>query len=109
MAWKAWFNILSNGFTHSSANKYIYSKFTNSYGMIIYLYVDDLQIFGTNLDGIFETKKYLTSKFKMKYLNDTDIILGIKVKKHGRCFALNQFHYIDHWKVISLWMSQENY
>ncbi|KAK3032587.1 hypothetical protein RJ639_037351 [Escallonia herrerae] len=51
----------------------------NAYGVIICLYVDDLLIFGTNLEGIFETKEYLNSRFKMKDLNEVDTVLGIKV------------------------------
>ncbi|KAK2998650.1 hypothetical protein RJ639_024320 [Escallonia herrerae] len=54
-----------------------------AYGVIICLYVDDLLIFGTNLEGIFETKEYLNSRFKMKDLNEIDTVLGIKVKKHN--------------------------
>ena len=90
---------MSNGFTHNNANKCIYSNFTESYHMIIYLYVDDLLIFGTNLEGAFETNKYLTSKFKMKDLNEVDIILGIKVKKHSRGYTLNQSYYIENLLV----------
>ena len=58
------FVILSHRFKHNNADKCIYSKFTDCYGVIICLYVDDLLIFGTNMEGIPETKKYLTSKFK---------------------------------------------
>lgn len=58
--------ILSHGFKHNNADKCIYSKFTDCYGVINCLYVDDLLIFVTNVEGISETKKYLTSKFKMK-------------------------------------------
>lgn len=90
--------ILSNGFKHNNADKCIYSKFTDDYGVIICLYVDDLLIFGTNMRGIYETKKYLSSQFKMKDLNEVDTILGIKVKKHSGGYALCQSHYID--KVI---------
>ncbi|KAK3024059.1 hypothetical protein RJ639_043420 [Escallonia herrerae] len=53
----------------------------NAYGVIICLYVDDLLIFGTNLEGIFETKEYLNSRFKMKDLNEVDTVLGIKELK----------------------------
>ncbi|KAK3038207.1 hypothetical protein RJ639_029647 [Escallonia herrerae] len=53
----------------------------NAYGVIICLYVDDLLIFGTNLEGIFETKEYLNSRFKMKDLNEVDTVLGIKVRR----------------------------
>jgi hypothetical protein len=52
-------------------------------------------IFGTNMKGVCETKKYLTSIFKMKDLNEVDTILGIKVKKHSRGCALCQSHYIE--------------
>jgi hypothetical protein len=44
--------ILSHGFKHNNANKCIYSKFTDCYGVIICLYVDDMLIFGTR-DGNF--------------------------------------------------------
>jgi protein associated with RNAse G/E len=65
----------------------MYSKFTKDSGVIIYLYVDDMLIFSTNMIGIVETKRYLTSIFKMKYLGEVDRILGIKVKKHSSGYA----------------------
>jgi hypothetical protein len=45
-------------------------------------------IFGTNMKGVYETKKYLASMVKMKDLNEVDTILGIKVKKHSGGYAL---------------------
>jgi hypothetical protein len=80
--------ILSNGFKHNGADRCIYSKFTKEYGVIVCLYVNDMLIFGTNMKGVYETKKYLTSMFKMKDLNEIDTILGIKVKKHSGGYAL---------------------
>jgi len=47
------------------------------------------------MKGILETKKYLTSVFNMKDLEEVDTILGIKVKRHDKGYALNQTHYID--------------
>jgi hypothetical protein len=35
------------------------------------------------MKGVCETKKHLTSMFKMKNLNEAYTILGIKVKKHS--------------------------
>uniref|UniRef100_A0A2N9H138 Reverse transcriptase Ty1/copia-type domain-containing protein n=1 Tax=Fagus sylvatica TaxID=28930 RepID=A0A2N9H138_FAGSY len=87
--------ILSHGFKHNNADKCIYSKFTDCYGVIICLYVDDMLIFGTNMEGISKTKKYLTSRFKMKDLKEVDTILGIKVKKHSGGYALCQSHYVE--------------
>ena len=47
------------------------------------------------MEGISETKKYLTSRFKMKDLKEVDTILCIKVKKHSGGYALCQSHYIE--------------
>ncbi|GJY14156.1 retrovirus-related pol polyprotein from transposon TNT 1-94 [Tanacetum coccineum] len=91
-------SILSNGFTHNSSDRCIYSKFTKDYGVILCLYVDDILIVGTNMEGINETKKFLSSCFQMKDMNEVDTILGIKVKRHSGGYALNQRHYID--KII---------
>lgn len=49
----------------------------------------------TNMDGVNDTKKYLSSRFKMKDLDEVDTILGIKVKKHSGGFALCQSHYVE--------------
>lgn len=87
--------ILAHGFKHNNADKCIYSKFTDDFGVIICLYVDDLLIFGTNMQGVSDTKKYLTSQFKMKDLGEVDTILGIKVKKNSGGFSLCQSQYIE--------------
>ncbi|GKB98097.1 zinc finger, CCHC-type containing protein [Tanacetum coccineum] len=51
------------------------------------------------MEGINETKKFLSSCFQMKYMNEVDTILGIKVKRHSGGYALKQCHYID--KIIN--------
>ncbi|GJR72299.1 retrotransposon protein, putative, ty1-copia subclass [Tanacetum coccineum] len=58
------------------------NKFTKDYGVILCLYVDDILIVGTNMEGINETKKSLSLCFQMKDMNEVDTILGIKVKRH---------------------------
>ena len=87
--------ILSGGFVHNGANKCMYSKFTKEYGVIVCIYVDDMLIFGTNMKGVCETKKYMPSIFKMKDLNEVDNILRIKNKRHGEDFAPCQSHYVE--------------
>nr|GEW69146.1 hypothetical protein [Tanacetum cinerariifolium] len=62
------------------------------------LKLDDILIVGTNMEGINETKKFLSSCFQMKDMNEVDTILGIKVKRHSEGYALNQCHSID--KII---------
>jgi hypothetical protein len=49
--------------------------------------MDDMIIISTNINGVNDTNKYLTSKFQMKDLNEVDIILGIKVRKHSGRFC----------------------
>ena len=78
--------ILKYGFQYNNVDKCIYSKFTERFGVIICLYVDDMLIIRTNLDGVNDTKNYLSSRFKIKDLNEVDTILGIKVRKHGAIF-----------------------
>nr|GEV06984.1 peroxidase 72 [Tanacetum cinerariifolium] len=43
-------SILSNGFTHNSSDRCIYSKFTKDYEVILCLYVDDILIVRTNME-----------------------------------------------------------
>jgi len=45
--------------------------------VIIYLYVDDMLILGTNVHVLDETKKLLYSHFEMKDMGEADVILGI--------------------------------
>ena len=87
--------ILSDSFVHNSSDKCMYSKFTKEYEVIVCLYVDDMLIFGTNMKGVCETKKYLSSMFQMKDLNEVDTILGIKIKRHSKGFALCQSNYVE--------------
>ena len=87
--------IFSDGLVHNSSDKCIYFKFIKEYGVIICLYVDDMLIFGTNMKDVYETKRYLSSMFQMKDLNEVDTILGIKIKRHSERFALCQSHYVE--------------
>ena len=65
---------------HNSSDKCMYSKFTKEYRVIVCLYVDDMLIFGMNMKGICETKKYFSFMFQMKDLNEVDTILESKLK-----------------------------
>ncbi|RVX01765.1 Retrovirus-related Pol polyprotein from transposon TNT 1-94 [Vitis vinifera] len=66
---------------------------------VLCLYVDDMLILSDDMRGIIETKRFLSSTFKMKDLGEVDTILGIKVKRNSGGYALNQTHYIE--KVVS--------
>nr|GEY32995.1 zinc finger, CCHC-type [Tanacetum cinerariifolium] len=49
-------------------------------GVIICLYVDDMLIFGTDQVQVDMTKEFLSSRFSMKDMGETDVILGIRIK-----------------------------
>ena len=78
--------IVEYGFKYNSVDKCIYSKFINDFDVIICLYVDDMLIISTNINVANDTKKYLTLRIKMKDLNEVDVILDIKIRKHSGGF-----------------------
>jgi hypothetical protein len=64
------------------------------------LYVDDILIFGSNLNVIEEVKNILSSNFEMKDLGEADVILNIKLVREGDGgVTLLQSHYME--KVLS--------
>ena len=65
---------------------------------MIFLYIDDMLIFGPNTQVIETTKKMLISIFDMKDLEVVDIILEIKIIRKPNRIELSQSHYIE--KVI---------
>ncbi|GAA0157711.1 transmembrane signal receptor [Lithospermum erythrorhizon] len=87
--------ILANGLKHNGVDKCVYSKTCNEYKVILCLYVDDMLIFSNYMEGIVETKKYISSVFEMKDQGEVNTILGIKVKRDDKGFTLSQTHYID--------------
>lgn len=87
--------IISFGFKHNSVDKCLYYKVCENYVIFICLYVDDMFIMCNHMDEIKETKRFLSSIFKMKDLGKVDTILGIKVTKNSGDFYLSQSHYIE--------------
>jgi hypothetical protein len=63
------------------------------------LYVDDILIFGTDLEAIMETKVFLSKNFDMKDLGEADVILNIKLIKVEDGITLSQSHYVE--KVLT--------
>ena len=91
---KRWM-IKSNGYKVNDVDKCVYTKFTDQRGVIICLYVDDMLIFGTDIEAVKGTKKYLSSKFNIKDMGLADVILGIKIVRTTKGCALTQSHYIE--------------
>ena len=72
---------VTNGYSINDADKCIYNKYEDNTCIVIYLYVDDMLIFGTSLEVVCETKKFLGSKFDMKDLGKAKVIVGIKITR----------------------------
>ena len=68
-------------------------------GIILCLYVEDILIFGTNIDVINEVKSFLLKSFDMKDLGEADVILNIKLIKVENGITLSQSHYVE--KILS--------
>ncbi|GJR73645.1 zinc finger, CCHC-type containing protein [Tanacetum coccineum] len=66
--------VLFNGYLLYQADKCVNNKFDETgKGVIIFLYVDDMLIFGTNQVHIDLTKEFLSSRFSMKDMGKTDV------------------------------------
>ena len=70
-------------------------KYEDNTCVVICLYVDDMMIFGTTLKVVCEIKKFLGSKFDMKDLRETDVILRIKITRTPYGLKLSQEHYVE--------------
>ena len=87
--------LVTNGYSINDADKCIYSKYKNNTCIVICLYVDDMLIFGTSLQVVCETKKFLGSKFDMKDLGEVEVILEIKITRTPNVLKLSQEHYVE--------------
>nr|GEV15667.1 zinc finger, CCHC-type [Tanacetum cinerariifolium] len=90
--------ILSRGYLLNQAKKYVNSKFYETgKRVIICLYVDDMQIFGTDQVKVDLTKELLSSRFSMKDIGEADVIFGIRIiriKYESNGIEISQSYYI---------------
>jgi len=63
----------------------VYYRYGSEEGVILCIYVDDILIFGTNLNVIKEVKDLLSNNFEMKDLEEADVILNVKLLREGNC------------------------
>jgi hypothetical protein len=71
--------LTSAGFAVNEADKYIYYRYGGGNGVILCLYVDNILIFGNNVDVIKEVKDFLSNNFEMKDLGEVNDILNTKL------------------------------
>lgn len=87
--------LTSAGFAINEADRCVYYRCGGGEGVILCLYVDDILIFGTNIDVINEVKSFLSKSFDMKDLGEADVILNIKLIKADGGITLSQSHYVE--------------
>jgi hypothetical protein len=95
--WHEKFNntLTTTGFYVNEADKCVYYRFSRGKGVIMCLYVDDILIFGTDLESIMKTKVFHSKNFDMKDLGEADVILNIKLIKGEDGITLTQSHYVE--------------
>jgi hypothetical protein len=83
------------GFMVNEADTCVYYRFDGGEGVAICLYVDDILIFGTNINVINDVKSFLSQHFDMKDLGEANIIINIKLIKDESGITLKQSHYVE--------------
>ena len=66
----------------------MYIKSIDNEYMIISLYVDDILVFGTSMNVVYSTKRFLASKFDMKDMSEASVILDIKIIRRDKSIML---------------------
>ncbi|PHT73217.1 hypothetical protein T459_24002 [Capsicum annuum] len=95
--WHAKFDqiMFANGFKINECDKCVYIKDTPNHQVIVCLYVDDMLIISRDISDINATKRMLESKFDMKDLGVSDVILGRRIHRNLQGLALSQSHCIE--------------
>jgi hypothetical protein len=73
--------LTSVGFVINEADRCVYNHHGGGQEVMLCLYVDDILIFGTNIEVINDVKSFLSKSFDMKDLGEIDVILNIKLIK----------------------------
>ena len=90
--------LTSAGFAMNEVDKCVYYRYGGGDGVILCLYVDDILIFGNNINVIEEVKDFLSSNFKMKDLGEANVILNVKLLREGNGgVTLSQSHYVERY------------
>ena len=73
--------MMSHGFKINECDKCVYVKYTELGSVIVYLYLDDMLIVGSDDKMIASTENMLNSRFDMKDMELANVILEIKIKR----------------------------
>ena len=87
--------ILSYGFEINKTDECVYHMRCDAKIIILCLYVDDILIFGTDLEIIKKIKEFLSQNFDMKDLGEAELILNTKIIRDDNGITLSQSHYVE--------------
>ncbi|KAL8125169.1 hypothetical protein AgCh_012735 [Apium graveolens] len=87
--------VLDFDFLVNESDKCVYYKIRGNDCVIVCLYVDDILLFGTNIEIINETQSFLKRHFEMKDMDKASLILGIKLTQSTDGIILSQSHDIE--------------
>jgi hypothetical protein len=83
------------GFVVNKTDKCVYYRYVGG-GVILCLYVNDILIFGNNINVVKEVKDFLSSNFEIKDLGEADVIFNIKLlREENDGVTLVQSHYVE--------------
>jgi len=69
--------VVSFGFETNAIEDCVYHKFSGNKHIFLILYVDDILLATNDKKILYETKRFLSKKFKMKDLGEAYFVLGI--------------------------------
>ena len=80
----------------SKVDHYVCYKQVGKFFIYVVLYVNDMFLVGNNMEVIKEVKTHLSSKFDMRDLSASNLILGMEIKRNhaDRKLYLNQRKYV---------------
>ena len=99
-AWNLQFHGVLTGLgftrTHADAGVYVRHQHGGEGIQIIILYVDDITLLGTSLDGIERTKKQLSERYEMTDMGEIKSYLGMRIMRdrENHCIEVDQSGYI---------------
>ena len=94
------------GFQENVEDNCVYAKFKNEKYIFLILYVDDILLASSDVNILLETKKFLSSKFDMKDLDEASFILRIEIYRDREkgVLGLSQKAYLE--KVLKKYNMQ---
>jgi len=77
----------------------VYTKSIDNEYVIISLYVDDMLVFSTSMNVVYNTKRFLASKFDMKDMGEISVILSIKIIRRDNGIMLIKETSLEVWSL----------